>query len=174
LFVQPYRSRAMLSSASSPFSIVGLRTSVLNSPHCCGLPYQGVCTPLSLCVLNLVLGCPRRCGLPCHGVRPPHRRVVSDLGVVCHHSRAVRTSALGYPHYCGMACRGVPPPPSSCGGGPRRWAALLRCSSPLVVVGCRTSALSWGWQRAGVRGISDGREQRRTNAGHDESRGPVS
>src|SRR6266568_3762729 len=85
LFVQPDRSRAMLSSASSPFSVVGLRTSVLNSPHCCGLPYRGVRTPLSSsCVSNLALGCPRRCGLPCHGVRPssscgvgPRRRLSS-------------------------------------------------------------------------------------------------
>jgi len=171
LFVQPYRSRAMLSSASSPFSVVGLRTSVLNSPHCCGLPYRGVRTPLSSCVEPGV-------GLPTSlWVALPWCSPLIVVWCRTSASSVIIVVRFELPRWATHVVVEWPaavflPPSSSCGVGPQRWAAR-------VVVGCPTvvfvpPSLSWGWQRAGVGCISDGREQGRTNAGHDESRGPGS
>jgi len=82
-----------------------------------------------------------------------------------------RTSALGCPCRCGPPCLGVCVLSSSWSRVPWRWAAhvVVGCPTavfdPLTVVGRRTSALSWGWRRAGVGCVSVGGEREKEECG---------
>jgi len=158
----PTSSWAALPGRSHPFVIVGLRSSALGCPHCCGLPYLSSHLPSVSC------GVEARQRAAHVDVDSHTAAVASSLscGVEARRWAALprcsppflvigsRTSALGRPLCCGLPNLGVRLLSLLWGCVLRRWAAhlVVGCptghSPPFVVVRCRTSVLNC-WHRCG-------------------------
>ena len=158
-----------------------------------GLPYRGVRLPSSSWGrVARRWACPQQCGHALPQRSPPFgveaRRWAAHV-VVGYPTSAFASSRCRRVAYLGVRLLSL-----SWGCVLRHWAAHVVVGSPRAAFAsprgrvvsdflrwcsrCRgvwTSALSWGWRRAGVGGVRHCNWEKRTaKTGHDESRGPFS